>query len=39
MFQEIIAVNSENYIKPRSSLSGQKAKLFIVKASCTHSYQ
>jgi hypothetical protein len=38
LFKEIIAVNSENNIKPTNALCGQNAKLLIVKAGGTYTY-
>jgi hypothetical protein len=38
LFKEIIAVYSENYIKPINIICGQNAELQIVEASGTYSY-
>jgi hypothetical protein len=39
LFKEIIAVYSENHIKPTNRLCGQNAELLNVKAGGTYSYQ
>jgi hypothetical protein len=38
LFKEIIAVHSENHMKPVRSLCGQNKDLLIVKAGGTYSY-
>jgi hypothetical protein len=37
LFREIIAVFSENYVKPTNMLCGQNTELLIVKARGTYS--
>jgi hypothetical protein len=38
LFKEIIALYSENHMKPVSTLCGQNAELLIVKAGSTYSH-
>jgi len=39
LFSEIIAVHSENHMKPINTFCGQNERLLITKVGGTHSYQ